>query len=82
MFKAYNNHLTVNIENILKVQLNIISSRRKNMFSINYSHINLRRACTPNVEKRLWNDLPVNKTNISSIYLFKKNIKRSYLQCY
>ena len=37
------------------------------MFSINYSRTNLRRHCTSKVGKRLWNDLPVDLKNISSI---------------
>ena len=52
------------------------------MFSIDYSRTNLRRHCTSIVGKRLWNDLPVDLKNISSIYLFKKNMKFSFLQGY
>ena len=52
------------------------------MFSINYFRTNLRRHCTSNVGKRLWNDLPVDLKNISSIYLFKKKMKFSFLQGY
>ena len=39
---------------------------------MNYSSTNLRRHCTSNVGKRLWNDLPVDLKNISSIYLIQK----------
>ena len=52
------------------------------MFSINYSRTNLRRHCTSNVGKRLWNDLPVDLKNISLIYLLKKKMKFSFLQGY
>ena len=69
MFKAFHNLLPANIQNIFKIHINIRSSRRQNMFPINYSRTN----CT-NVGKRLWNDLPVDLKNISSIYLFKNNI--------
>ena len=82
MFKAFPNLLPANIQNIFKIHVNIRSSRRQNMFSINYSRTNLGRHCTSNVGKRLWNDLPVDLKNISSIYLFKKNMKFSFLQGY
>ena len=82
MFKAFHNLLPANIQNIFKIHINIRSSRRQNMFSINYSHTNLRRHCTSNVGKRLWNDLPVDLKNIASIYLFKKNMKFIFLQGY
>ena len=52
------------------------------MFSINYSRTNLMRQCTSNVGKRLLDDLPVDLKTISSIDLFKKNMKFSFLQCY
>ena len=45
------------------------------MFSINYYRTNLGRQytrCTLNVGIRFWNDLPIDITNISSIYLFKQ----------
>ena len=42
------------------------------MYSINYSRTKLRRQCTSNVGIRLWNDLPIDISNISSIYLFKQ----------
>ena len=82
MFKAFHNLLPANIQNIFKIHINIRSSRRQNMFSINSSRTNLRRHCTSNVGKRLWNDLPVDLKNISSIYLFKNNMKFSFLQGY
>ena len=82
MFKAFHNLFPASIQNIYKIHLNIRSSRRRNMFSINYCRTNLRRHCTSNVGKRLWNDLPVDLKNISSIYLFKKNMKFSFLQGY
>ena len=80
MFKAFHNLLPANILNIFKIHINIRSSRRQNMFSINYSRTNLRRHCTFNVGKRLWNDLPVDLKNISLIYIFKKNMKFSFLE--
>ena len=54
LFKAFHNLLPANIQNIFKIHINIRSSRRQNMFSINYSRTNLRRHCTSNVRKRLW----------------------------
>ena len=78
MFKAFHILLLANIQNIFKIHINIRSSRRLNMFSINYSRTNLRRHCTSNVRKRLWNDLSVDLKNISSIYLLKKNMKLSF----
>ena len=39
------------------------------MFSINNFHTNLRRQCTSNVGIKLWNDLPIDITNTTSIYL-------------
>ena len=80
MFKAFYNLLPANIQNIVEIYINIRSSRRQNMFSINYSHTNLRRHCTSNIGKRLWNDLPVDLNNILSIYLFKKNMKFSFFK--
>ena len=39
----------------------------KNMFFINYSWTNLRRQCASNVGIRLWKDLLIDITNMSSI---------------
>ena len=52
------------------------------MFSIKYSRTNLTRQCASNAKIGLWNALPDDITNISSIYLFKRHIKSSYLHCY
>ena len=82
MFKAFHNLLPINIQNIFQMHINIRSSRRKNMFSIKYSRTNLRRQCASNAGIRLWNALPDDITNISSIHLFKRHIKSSYLHCY
>ena len=82
MFKAFHNLLPANIQNIYKIHKNIRSSRRQNMFFKNYSRTNLRRHCTSNVGKRLWNDLPVDLKYISSIYIFLNNMKFSFLQGY
>ena len=68
MFKAFHNLLPANIQNIFKIHINIRSTRRQN-----YSCTNLRRHCTSNVGKGLWNDLSVDLKNISSIYLLIKN---------
>ena len=81
ILKTFHNLPPFNIQNILKNHMNIRSSRRKNMFSVNYSRTNLRRQCTSSVRIRLWNDLPIDITDMSTIYLFKINIKCSYLQC-
>ena len=63
MFKAFHNLLPINNQNFFQIHINIRSSRRKNMFSIKYSRANFRRM--------LWNALPDDITNISSIHLFK-----------
>ena len=54
------------------------------MFPIKYSRrpTNLRRQCASNAGIRLWNALSDDITNISSIHLFKRYIKSSYLHCY
>ena len=82
MFKAFHNLLPINIQFFFQIHINIRSSRRKNMFSIKYSCTNLRRQCASNAGIRLWNALPDDITNISSIHLFKRHIKSSYLHCY
>ena len=54
------------------------------MFPIKYSRrpTNLRRQCASNAGIRLWNALSDDITNISSIDIFKRHIKSSYLHCY
>ena len=64
MFKAFHNHRNiVNIQKIFKIRINIRSISRKNMFSINYSHTNLKRQCTLIVGIKLRNDLAVDLKN-------------------
>ena len=82
MFEAFHNLLPINIQNLFQIHINIRSSRRKNMFSIKYSRTNLRRQCASNAGIRLLNASPDDITNISSIHLFKRHIKSSYLHCY
>ena len=54
---------------IFKVFYNLLPINIQFFFQI---HINIR----------LWNALPDDITNISSIHLFKRHIKSSYLHCY
>ena len=70
MFKAFHNLLHANIQNFIKLNKYKIKYEAKHVFHKLFLH------------KRLWNDLPVDLNNISSIYLFKKNMKFSFLQCY
>ena len=52
------------------------------MLSMKYSRTNLRRQCALNAGIRLWNALPDDIANISSIHIFERYIKSSYLHGY